>query len=115
MLLDKDRVLQIVTSRDRVGHLVTRAYVGSLRGGMIAHALYSDFAETVARTELRATDGNVRRQHGGVLSSAVQLRSRAEQFYAAVDADEGGLGESAAADAPASETNGPVASQAAHQ
>jgi hypothetical protein len=49
-------------------------------------ALFADFNEALARSESRATAGNVRRQHEGALISLDELMQRVAQFYALRDA-----------------------------
>lgn len=76
-----DRILRIVTTKAQTGHLSTRATVATVEGSSLVFALFRDFNETLVRSLLRATDGNVRRQHESVLTTVAQLTLRANQFY----------------------------------
>ena len=76
-----DRILRIVTTKAQTGHLTTRATVATVEGNNLVFALFRDFNETLVRSLLRATDGNVRRQHESVLATVAQLTLRANQFY----------------------------------
>jgi hypothetical protein len=85
--LDNDRVLTIATAKEFSGRLVTRATVATVRRGIVTFALFADFNEALARSESRATAGNVRRQHEAALLSLDSLMLRVALFYAKPDPD----------------------------
>lgn len=85
--LEGERQLSISTYKGSRG-LFTSATVAKHRNGSMIFEIFGDFNKTIARSDKRATEPEVRRLHADALTCVPALLEEVAAFYAAKDRKE---------------------------